>query len=102
MYLFILTLVFQIFYIDYGTSDEVLTEKLRYLHKDFATYPPFCMQAKLWGIQPKNDGNYGPDVNKEFLRLFGNCDLEAEVVDATSKVCISYLGLPSLHLKIVN
>jgi len=67
----------------------VSPDQLRYLHKDFAKYPPLCIQATLWGIQPKSGDKYEDSVSKEFLHLFGNDDdLEAEVVRRTSRVSI--------------
>lgn len=77
----------QVVFIDYGTTEIVSIHKLRYLHKNFAKHPPFCMPAKLSGIQPLIQGEeYDDRVNLEFLRFYGNCNLEAEVVHKTQDV----------------
>ena len=85
-------------YIDYGTvENDVNTEELRYLHKDFVRYPALCMQARLTGIEPKDDGVYSDSVKEKFCALFRETDLEAEVVRVTPNVrkCVCVLDTPA-------
>lgn len=63
-------------------------QELRYLHKDFARYPPLCVCAKLSGIQPKDGDSYDFEVNKEFYDLCADVDLEVKIVRVHAAVSI--------------
>ena len=65
--------VVNVFYLDYGNSDDVQVADLRLLHKDFLALPAQVVSVRLWGVQEPqgnaegalkrlleklNDGNY--------------------------------------------
>ncbi len=83
---------FQAKFIDYGTMEEVGVDKLRYLHRDFALYPPLAIRSKLAGIQPKKNDEQGLGNRYEnstchiFYDISSSGDLEAEVVEYNVKV----------------
>ena len=43
--------VVNVFYVDYGNTDDVFATDLRLLHKDFLTLPAQAISVRLWGIQ---------------------------------------------------
>ena len=43
--------VVNIFYVDYGNTEDVFATDLRLLHKDFVDLPAQAISVRLWGIQ---------------------------------------------------
>ena len=53
--------VVNVFYLDYGNSDDVQVVDLRLLHKDFLALPAQVVSVRLWGFQQ-------PQGNAQFRR----------------------------------
>ena len=49
---------FFIFYVDYGTEEEVYFKNAKNLDTKFTVLPYQAIRARLSGIQPKSGGNY--------------------------------------------
>ena len=58
-----------VFYIDYGTSNDVDIDRLRHLHATFTRYPVQAYRGRIDGVRPLNGIKWPPEAAKRLLQL---------------------------------
>ncbi|XP_054719173.1 uncharacterized protein LOC129228518 [Uloborus diversus] len=79
----------KVFYVDYGTTCEVPTTKLRYLKREFFHLPAQALRAQLACVKPKHGTGWTKNVLGRLLDLCRDKRLMAKIQDITDNGILS-------------
>lgn len=64
--------LFQVIYVDYGTTMKLQRTELRFIHRDFCTLPSQAIRASMCSIQPAQGKIFTKEANVALLNLVAN------------------------------
>lgn len=91
MYFFFL-FALQVFYIDYGTVDDVFNNEIKFLHEDFIYLPPQAIRGCLDHVKPIG-GSWSRDASQAFHHIVADYSLYGKITGINTDENIFYMML---------